>query len=456
MKHYFHLLAPLIMWIIGVILYAGTINNEIPKKIDAVHTYQIVKKPISFADAWYSIRDSFSRHWPDDTCYTPTYFAPASDCNTKRNTLATEVIASMDCDKYVSQSCSCIKEILKGVRSSTNSSIGKNLAGRKDSTLYALESCRWLMHNTHVLVSSNKVWAQRTAIVLLILTLITGNAADWVVVNPFTAPFKDNMSKAMVKIITIFFWGMLALAITVTVENNTFALFLLILLPPVVLLALYEIYLPMYHFDHRPFLHPYFFTTILGALTLLGLVEAGVSDFDVIVFEILKCNVAAFVYLQLVWKYMLNKSHINEVDFAQSNYVEDGTLRSAILITGLYLVGLWAPYPTTTTNNLMWFAPFMWVLISAASVVWVSSFEYNSWFGGNVKKNQPKSDKEGENGINSALAHVSALVMIFGFLILMYYLRENATIYRVLVDKYPTRAIQYNSSATWARAPTIR
>jgi hypothetical protein len=456
MKQYLHLIAPLTLWIIGLILYLVTMNNAIPKQIDSVKTYQVQKKPHSFLDAWYNVKDAFSTYWPDDTCYSDTGMSATGACGVKRATLVTQVKAAMECNKYSSQSCNCITEVMKGVVGTTTNStwlVGKNLAGKKDSTMFAIESCRWIMHNPHVTISSGKIWAQRTAILLLILTLVTGNGADWVLTDKFVATLQDSMSKAMIKILTIFFWGMLALGITVTAENNTYFLFLLILLPPVVLLALYEVYLPAYDFDHRPFIHPYVFATVLGALSLLAHAEVGVADFDIIVFEILKCNVASYLYLQLVWKYMIASTHNNEADFAKSNYVETGTLRSVCLVVGIYLVGLWAPYTTSCVDNFMWYTPFIWTVLATASVVWVCSFEYNSMFGQNVKN--LKENKKGEYLLTEAFGHVSALVLVFMFLVLLYYLRENAFVYRVLIDRFPTQSIQYNMTQTWMRPPVI-
>lgn len=391
MKHYIHLIAPLLLWVIVLALYLMTITKDIPKRVDSIKTYQLQKKPHYFKDAWYNIKDSFSTYWQTDDCYKLTNFTDNADCTLKRNTLSTDITNYLECQKYPSQMCSCVQKITSTIKH-PNGSIGKDLGGRKDATAFAIESCRWLMHNAHTAVFSDKIWAQKTALLLLIVTLITGNAFDWIIVNYMLRNGVDSTSKSVIKMISIFFWGMLSLAITVTAENNTYMLFLLILIPPVFVLVMYEMYNVSYHFPEKPFIHPYVFTTVLGALTLLAHAEMGVLDYDIIVYEIFKCNVAAFIYMQVVWKYMIKTP---DNDFSYSRFVEQGTLRSVLLVFVIYAVGVMAPYAKNNTDVIIWYTPFLWVIFNFTSVTWICSFSYNEFFGDNVKTPMGDSGRMG-------------------------------------------------------------
>lgn len=107
------------------------------------------------------------------------------------------------------------------------------------------------------------------------------------------------MSKAAIKTFAFIFWGMLTFIIAVPVENNTYTLLLLVILPPIITLGLYEFYNLTYHIPEKPFIHPYVFCVVLGALSLLAHLEMGVLDWDVLVFEIIKSNIASLIYLQV-------------------------------------------------------------------------------------------------------------------------------------------------------------
>lgn len=450
MKHYIHFIAPLALWVIGLALYIVTISKDIPKRVDSVKTYQLQKKPHAFTDAWFNIKDSFSTYWPSDDCYAITNFTGNTDCITKRTTLSSDITTQLECQKYPSQMCNCILFITNGIKN-PNSTTGKNLGGRKDATIFGVESCRWLMHNAHTAVFTGKTWAQKTALLLLILTLITGNAFDWVVVNYMlrNSLSLDNTSRTAIKSVILLFWGMLSLAITVTADNNTYLLFLLILIPPIIILVLYELYSSSYNFQERPFIHPYVFATVMGALSLLAHAEMGVLDFDIIVYEIIKCNIAAYIYLQVVWKYMIKYP---STDVGYSRFVEDGTLRSVLLVFILYFVGLVAPYAKTNEDVYIWYTPFLWAVLAFASITWICSFQYNEFFGDNTR-GERKLHVPGQ--LSTAAMHVSALVLAFTVLLVMYYLRENYTVFKALIDIIPVNSMQYNTSVTWQRAPAI-
>lgn len=448
MKQYIHVIGPLFLWAIALFLFVATITDDIPKNVDSVKTYQLQKKPRSFSDAWYNIKDSFSTNWQDDTCYKLTNFTGNTACIAQRTTLRTDVLNYMECNKYTSQSCNCITSVLAGVKSPT-ATTGKDLGGKKESTLFAIESCRWLMHNAHTAVSTGKIWAQKTAILLLITTLITGNGFDWVITNWMVKAYQDGMNKAVIKVLTILMWSVVGIIITVVSDNNTYMLFVLVLIPPILILVLYETYITSSFAKYKPFIHPYYFTCILGALTLLAHAEAGVLDFDVIVYEVIKCNIAGFIYLQVVWKYMLETTGNNNANNKQydSQYVEDATLRSVLLVGVLYLVGLTAPYAKFSYESMIWYTPFTWVLLGFTSITWICSYGFN----------RPVVTKDAvENWMISAAGkHISALQMVFAFILVLYYLRENSTVYRVLIDKFPPNSIQYNTSLTWQRAISI-
>lgn len=447
MKSYIHLLAPLALWAIGLALYIVTIQTDMPKRVDSIKTYRMQKKPHTFADAWYNIKDSFVTNWPDDTCYTLTEFSGNAACKAKRTQLKTDILAFTECSKYSSESCNCINRVVNAITS--NTTVGKNLGGWKDSITYAIESCRWLMHNPHTAIFSGKVWVQKTSLLLFILTLATGNAFDWVVVNYMVASL-DTTSASIIKAFFILVFSLVPMIVSVTLDMSTWLVYIIILVPPLLILFLYEMYKGSYPFPERPFVHPFVFACTLSALTMLAHAEQGILDYDIFVFEAIKSNVAAYIYLQVVWKYMSKNLH---EDFSYSKFVQEGTLRAVILVFFIYVIGLSAPYPMTNLMpNFMWYTPLLWVTLNFAAVVWVRSFDYNEYFGEKVI-NLEKKYKPYE--IKAASRYVSAIGLIFYFMVLLYYLREHSSVFRALIDNYPIDTMQYNATATWQLAPAI-
>ena len=447
MKQYTHLLAPLVLWVIGLALYIVTITNDIPKRVDSIRTYRMHKHPVDFPNAMYDVKNAFLANWVTDDCYILTSFGSNPTCKAQRAALKTAITTAVECDIYNSEMCNCIAQVTNGIADSTGNA-GKNLGGWKDATVYAIESCRWLMHNAHTAVYYGKPWAQKTAILLLILTLATANGFDWVVMNYWLqGEGWDETSKSLLKTGAFLLWGFLTMIISVTLDNSTYMIFILILIPPIVLLFLYEMYKGAYNFTDRPFIHPYVFCCILGALTFLAHAEMGIVDYDVLVYEVFKCNVVSYIYLQVVWKYMIKDT---KEDYSKSRFVEQGTLRGVILAFLMYITGVLAPYPVSCNTVAMWYTPLLWVVLAFASVAWVTSFNYDEYFGDRSEKKGQKHWK-----LNSASRYVSGIMLIFLLLIVLYYLRENSTVFRALIDNYPTNTMQYNLTNTWQRPPTF-
>jgi hypothetical protein len=443
MKQYLHIIGPLALWGIALALFIITMNNDIPKRVDSIKTYDLQKRPKTFVDAWSNIKDIFIQNWGDDACFTGTNAtALSTPCVTARSAILTGIQTQLDCTKYTSQACKCVSQVLKGVWG--NSSALKNVANMRGVMQYSVESCRWLMHNAHIAVSTKDVWIYKTGLLLLLTTLVTGNAFDLIFADPYVQGW-SRMSRFMFKVGSSLLWGFLAFIIMLPLDTNAYWLILVIMIPPIIILFIYEFYLAT-TIEKTPFLHPYFFAAILSGITILAHVEMGVLDYSVLIFEITKGTLTSFIYLQVVWRYLDTQSH--EVD--RSKFVEDGALRSVLLVTSLYTVGLMAPYTKTCDENFMWFTPLIWVLFAFGSVTWIANYRYDELF---ARRNALKrSDRYTMKGhVEGAKEHSSTIQMIFIFVLVLYYLREHSSVHRALVDNFPLNSPQYNTSWTWQR-----
>lgn len=445
MKQYLHIIGPLALWGIALALYIITMNNDIPKRVDSIRTYELQKRPSTFADAWSNIKDTFLQSWADDACFTSTNFTTLTTaCATARSTILTTVQTQMECTKYGSQACKCVNQVLKGVYSNTTM---KNLANMKDVLQYTIKSCRWLMHNAHVAVSTREVWIHKTGLLLLLTTLVAGNAFDLIFADPYVKSW-TRMSRFLFKVVSSLFWGLLAFIVMIPLDNNAFWLILTIMIPPILILFIYEFYLAE-SITNTPFVHPYFFAAILSAVVLLAHVEMGVLDDDVLSFELTKGALVSFIYMQVTFRY-LETHGITAEEVTKSKFVEDGALRSVLLATSLYMVGLMAPYTKTGDDNFMWFTPLVFVLFSFGSVTWIASYKYNELFASHNSQ-KSKAVSEMSSYITGAKEHSSSILMGFVFVIVLYYLREHSTVHRALIDNFPINSLQYNTNWTWQR-----
>lgn len=441
MKNYSHILGPLIFFIVAVVIHSITQGEDMAKKTNAVHLYQMESIPHSWSDAFSNIKSSFATYWPNDDCYKITQLNESATCLAQRTSLRTTVLSHLACDKYQSQMCNCVQEVLNGVKA-PESEVAKVLTDKKDTVLYAVESCRWVMHNANTAVYYVNIWAQRTAIFLFFTFMVLGNAIYNVWLLPMTFEWESEVSKGLWRGAFCLVWAVLGLTINIASEINSYAVALILLFPSLVIMVMFESLRPYWKFASYPFLHPFFFGAILNALVFLSHVETGVNDFDILVFELMKSNIATFIYMQLVWRYMVNWGMKNN-DQLGSDLIEECSLRSTLLLGALYIVGLMAPYPQSTTANFMWYSPLAWLLLGVCSVIWIASQQY--------AENKPKESPI----LSTASTHVSSLIMVFTFLILLYYIRDHSLTYGTFIEHYPEKSIQYNVSQTWQRAPVV-
>lgn len=443
MKIYVQLSVITVIWVLCLTLFIVNRNNTISQRVDEIRTYNLKKVPPSFSDVWYSIQQGFSQYWPDDTCYTlSTTLNASATCLAQRQNLVSRIVTSLQCDKYASQACKCVAQVNLGLVNPASGNNGKNLAGKRDSTLYAIESCRWLMHNANVAVSSGDVMGTRTALLLIIATIILCNVLGGLFLMTLKVAEKaTGWSIGTYSFLAYFIGAGLSFGVTVGLHPTAYILPAVIVFTPFAALLVYEFLMYSKQMEHKPYIHPYTFGVVLGALSFMALVENGVTDYDIILFEILKCQAVVFIYIQVIWKYMSVKG----TNDTTSAFEENGTLRAVLLACTVYLLGLLSPYTLNPVLNVMWYAPAVWVLFVFGSVTWICTFNYTAH-----PTNTMSHEEKTKDFVSVAHQHVALLTMLFLFVLFMYYVREHSLVYRVLIDLYPPNSLQLNATALWA------
>jgi len=428
-----------ILWALSLTLFIIARNTDITKRLDEVRAYQLQKVPHSFPDALYSIQQSFSMYWVDDTCYSlSTTLNQSSTCLAKRSDLVSHIVAALQCDKYASQVCKCVAKINLGILNPATGNNGKDLSGKRESTLYAIESCRWLMHNANIAVSTGDVVITRTALLFIIATVISCNVGGTLLMTLFMGYEGKTRGLSTFSGFVYLLTVGICFGVVCGLYSTTWIIVIILLAVPSFALFFYEFLSHMKPMTHQPYIHPYCFTVVLGALSLLSLVENGITDYDAIIFEILKSNAIGFMYVQIIWKYMSVKNNESQ----SSSYEEAGTLRSVLLAIAVYLLGLVAPYTLFPLTNIMWYAPLTWVLFAFGSVAWICTFKF---------KPHPSTvtDETDKDYVIASHQHVAFLLMAFLFVLYMYYLKEHTLVYRVLIDLFPPNSVQLNATASW-------
>ena len=119
-------------------------------------------------------------------------------------------------------------------------------------------------------------------------------------------------------------------------------------------------------------LHPFYFQLCLYALSVLALVENGVLNSDVILFEVLKSHAISFLYMSMVVYFTIASDSQSDKSIIRSQAVQESVLKINYLAICLSLLPFVSAYEPNFQCLIMWLMPFLWVLVSFGCISWVS------------------------------------------------------------------------------------
>ena len=453
-----HLVAGFALWTFVLVLLSVENGEDLTKRLDLLHTYQLQKYPLDYDSAMTIIKNSFQNNW-DDTCMALTSFANQTACATKRAKMVTDTRSALGCDQYRSPSCNCVNQILRGINSDANAgsattpntvgaltTTGKSLAGYKDSLIYALDSCHYLHHNTQLAAESGTIHIRRTGMVFMLTTLVAGNLVSAFLVH----------ASRWGKVVVAVGFPMLATFLVTGLETNGASLLYYISVPPFLLLAWAELLLPQ--MPRGPFVAPYFFGPILATLNVLALSENDVLDFDVIAMEVMKAHLVSLLYFGVGWFVAASEE---DPDASKASYMkkpaQDSLYIAMLLAVGVTVQSALAPYTGVCYLSALWWLPTVFVAGGFLGVIWVGEMDrFSDFFHSEVNDRRARQKLElagSAHHVRNGSLYLSGALLVLTAIVVSYAWNTYSLTYHSLYELVPSKTIQINSAYAWL-APT--
>ena len=449
-----HLMGAFALWIFAVVLVSVQNGNDLSKRLDQIHTYQLQKYPTNYDTAQLTIKNSFLSYW-DETCMAAVSFASTpTGCAVKRATMVTNTRTALGCDLYRSPACNCVNQITRGINNDTlqNSTTtpnslgtftntGKSLAGFRDSLLFAIDGCHFLHHTTQLAVLTGSTLVRRTGLLVLLTTLVAGN---------MVAAFLLQANK----------WGRAGCAvgfallggmIVIIVESSASNLVYYTLLPPFLLLLWSEFFLAYDDNTRPPFVQPYFFGAILAVLVVINLVENDVLDYDNIVIEVMKAHLVSLLYFGVSY-FAASSQGSNAKHLYKKKAGQDGIYIACGLAVLSVVQSSTAPYTDVCYLNILSWLPLLFVLLNFFAVVWVNEVDrFSDYYSDNGDNNAVKRNAitKDPTYVRNGTLYVSAALLALTFLATLSYWQTYSLTYHAMYELVPTKTIQINAGYTW-------
>jgi hypothetical protein len=244
---------------------------------------------------------------------------------------------------------------------------------------------------------------------------------------------------------------------------------LLIFVPAFVSLVYFEIFLD--DPDERPWVHPYTFSIVFACLSLLALTENDVLNGTVVVIELLKCQAASQLYMEVVWYwtgYMEKKRmHSELTEVYKTKQIQFALFMGLVLVALFPFLQYVAPYDYTDADVFLRLAPLIFTAISVVGTIFLQGLIIDDEYGLDAKEawneNSVGPLRRGENRrtkpmrdqiyratkITGGKLGVSALVLIFVTLVQFEFVAEYFRTLRAYQDTMPEKSIQYDLSRTF-------
>jgi len=195
-------------------------------------------------------------------------------------------------------------------------------------------------------------------------------------------------------------------------------------------------------------------------VVILSLTENGVTNYAIIITELMKAQAVNMLYMSVAWYYTSNlvkgelgpngddkdrgKTWGNSEAVLLCKEIQYAMLVSILLIPFMGWLLIVAPYSYSSYNNSMFFlcAPMLFSLIALVSSLWIQGLKLNDEYGVDAKKIADREFFE----INGGMLYASLLVLMFGVFTTMYLMHEHIITCRSFYDLWPSNSIQYDTS----------
>ena len=204
--------------------------------------------------------------------------------------------------------------------------------------------------------------------------------------------------------------------------------------------------------------HPFHFSILYNCVVVLALTENGVTNYAIIISELMKAQAISMLFMSISWFYMSQKVKTeygpNGKDESRgvlwkaneavlvSKEIQFAVLVSGLLIPIMGLLTIFAPYVYSNYSLSFLCAPLVFSTISLTSTLWIQDMKLDDEYGIDAKKTSDRDFYEFTGG----QLYASLLVLSFGLYTTMYLMHEHILTCRSFYDFWPSNSIQYDTS----------
>ena len=307
-------------------------------------------------------------------------------CAAQRSNLAKWINGNMSCATEASQMCTCVYTFTDLFADFTRNIPDKLNITAKDVLREGLGICHQWRRRHDDRFATEAPASAAFALFIFAFALLMNNLYNTIIKwNPII--LTDMKGHAGIQ--GAYWFVMLVTLFVAPAVGNASAIkpILLIVLPAMAIGLYFEYGIATQHTYHRPYLLPYTFDMCLSALVYFTMLARGVTQFEHIGVELVKCHVVAMLYTAVVWYYIyLNpegpvdpdtkkddsdaKKNAQKILGAPS--VQDAFLMIVAVAVALSMDNLIIPYPARECYALHYLLPPAFVLIAFLGVAWLS------------------------------------------------------------------------------------
>jgi hypothetical protein len=479
MNKWSHFIAAFELAIMALVIHFMIRNDSNVKALDTIRFYTMVREKgdvntaisllsqVTYLDASCAKMTNMTQPFAGD--------AAILACKTARETLRTNILLQMKCNKYSSQVCTYLQKVLTGVlRSNTNTITpgtryyGKDLTAiapgstltYREVIIKAITEAPNLMHNAYWAKEDPNFVIARTILYNLIASATLAN----IIVHFLDAMYEWDKGWRLLMRCLVFTLSFLPSLLLMIGDGGSSTILLVgIMIPALLNLLYFEMFLD--DALDRPWVHPCFFSVVLTACSLLSLTENNVLNSNIVIVEILKSQATAQLFMAVVWYWTgyMEKARPSSTKpllkgVYKSKQIQYALFMSIVLVAVTPLTLYLAPYDYSNADVFLRICPLVFTALAIVGTLYLQGLRLDDKSGQDtpVHWESYKADTRElivyhATRITGGKLGVSALVLVFVVFVQLDLVAEYIRTLRAYYDIMPTSFALYDtaSSSSW-------
>lgn len=468
MKEWGHIFVATALAVLSLSIFILTHTNDNVKPLDFARFYSLRWIKPDTGHTLSYIRDP--KLWLSDRCQRMTNLSDDAECLAQRTGMRDNILRHMRCDQYGSQVCSFLKVAVRSLAWTSKTAkvdasnplspyrvYGLNMNSKSPSGQSFTEILQTVVqdaprvfHGAYKAEQSDNTLVLRSALFNLIAMAILGNLIVHIIDSYQIQPYARFWARTITFILVV-----LTALVFIFVHPGNVMVLTVILVTSFVTLVYFELYLN--ETIVRPWIHPFVFSIIYQASSVLALTENGVLDYNVVVVQLLFAVCASQLFMAIVWYWVGHKEKLRLSGTKHILHRVYLTKEVQQALLGTLVVFLWiplqhtlAPYDYTLNSLLLLSSPLIFVTLAVFSTLFVEEMHLGDEHGEDSERRRYRVSKDGlpdPNAITGGKLAASALLLLYGTFMLLLYFGEHLSTFRAYQREMPPpEAVAVDSS----------